>query len=154
MLYCTKCQAVTKDAAKRCPGCHSAKLRPAGERDMVLLQGADMYTAQQVAQRLMEQDIPCETKSAGHAYFSFDNQSLPTDQNLYVPFAHLSAAQELAAQVGQELEQERNQPQEDPGPASAKHIFIEVLSVAAFLALIALASLGADALTSWLKTLL
>lgn len=155
MQYCGKCRRVCGEGIEKCPGCRSRKLRPAGEGDEVFLCCADMYAAGRINGALIEAGIESRLESAGSAYFNFDSSSSPTDQNIYVPYADIDKAGEIAAAISKEVELERS-PEEDgegnrPG---AKRIACEVLSVAAFLALIMLAVYGADSFAAWLKGML
>lgn len=153
MQYCGKCRHVCEDGAGKCPGCRSTKLRPAGEGDMVFLCAADMYTAGKTNDALGAAGIECRMENKGHAYFNFDSESMPTDQNIYVPYESLERARDIAACAAKEVEMERA-PEEDGGGPGVKRIVGEVLSVVAFLVLVMLAVYGADGFAGWLKGLL
>lgn len=154
MQYCGKCRHVCEDGPGKCPNCRSSKLRPAGEGDMVFLCGADMYTAGKLNDALGAAGIECRMENMGHAYFNFDSASMPTDQNVYVPYESLERAREIAAEVAKEVEDERAPEDEESGGPSAKRIVGEILSVVAFLVLVMLAVYGADGIAGWLKGLL
>ena len=156
MLYCNKCRRVCEDACGKCPHCKSAKLRPVGGADQVFLCGSDLYAAGRLEEALTAAGIACQVEEAskGQGYFTFDSQSMPTDKNIYVPFDSLDAAKNIAAQVGQALEEERAQDQQEPEPPSAKRLIGEILSVVGFLVLVMLAVYGADGFANWLKNLL
>ena len=152
MLYCPKCRAVCDNAA-RCPNCRNTKLRPVDPEDMVLLHSADLYTAQQVWERLSQEGIACKMEdfSSGPASYFYDSQVMPTDKSLFVPYRQLEEARVLSAQVGREVEREMEPgPAEPPGP---KRIVGEILSVVLVLLLIMAAVFGADAAANWLKGL-
>lgn len=156
MQYCVKCRRAFEDGPAKCPGCKSRKLRPAGTGDRVLLCKADMYAAGKINEALRAAGIDCSLESAGSAYFNFDPEQSPTDQNVFVPYESLDQARELAAAAQREAE-EAQAPAEDEEAESvprAKRIVGEVLSVLAFLILIMLAVYGADALAGWLKGLM
>lgn len=154
MQYCGKCRHVCEDGPGKCPNCRSARLRPAGEGDMVFLCGADMYTAGKLNDALGAAGIECRLENVGHAYFSFDSASMPTDQSVYVPYERLEQARGIAAEVVREVEEERAPEEGESGGTGAKRIIGEVLSVVGFLVLIMLAVYGADGLANWLKGLM
>ncbi|WP_322171121.1 hypothetical protein [Acutalibacter caecimuris] len=156
MQYCEKCRRACPNELTRCPACRSQKLRPLDGQDMVFLCGCDMYTAQQLHTALEEAGIPSKMEDAGQSYFSFDSDSMPTDQKVYVPFEQLEQANDLAAQVSRQVESERSGKDgaQPASPPTAKRIVGEVLSIVAFLVLIMLAVYGADGFANWLKSLL
>lgn len=121
---------------------------------MVFLCAADMYTAGKMNDALNAAGIGCRLENEGRAYFNFDSASMPTDQNIYVPYECLGQARDIAAGAAKEVERERA-PEDsgDIGPG-AKRIVGEVLSVVAFLLLVMLAVYGADGFAGWLKGLL
>ena len=92
--------------------------------------------------------------SAGSAYFNFDSETSPTDQNIFVPYETLDRAEKTAARAVQEVEREREPEDAESGGPGMKRIVGEVLSVLAFLVLIMLAVYGADGLANWLKGLM
>ena len=154
MQYCVKCRRVFEDGPAKCPGCKSRRLRPAGAGDSVLLCRADMYAAGKINEALRAAGIDCALESAGSAYFSFDPEQSPTDQNVFVPYESLDRARDIAAAAQREAEEARA-PEDGEGESvpRVKRIVGEVLSVLAFLILIMLAVYGADALAGWLKGL-
>lgn len=154
MQYCTNCRRVVEDGPAKCPACRSRKLRPAGAGDMVLLCKADMYAAGKINEALRSAGIDCALESAGSAYFSFDSETLPTDQNLFVPYETLQRARELAAAAQQQVEEALSKDErEAESVPRGKRIAGEILSVLAFLILVMLAVYGSDALAGWLKGL-
>ncbi len=155
MQYCVKCRRVCEDGLPKCPGCRSRKLRPAGEGDQAFLCCADMYAAGRINEALIESGIQCSLESEGSAYYNFDSASMPTDQNIYVPYKELERAGGIASGILKEVELERS-PEGDGGDSrpGVKRIIGEVLSVAAFLLLIMLAVYGTDSFAAWLKELL
>lgn len=156
MLYCEKCRRVCPEGVSKCPACRGQRLRPVGEQDMVFLCQCGLYTAQLLHSALEEAGIPQKMEGAGRAYFSFDSESMPTDQRVYVPFAQLNPAKELAAQVGRQVEAEGGNQEDTPqaAPPSPRRIAAEVASVVGFLVLVMLAVYGADGFANWLKSLL
>lgn len=152
MLYCSKCRAICDNAA-RCPNCRNPKLRPVAPEDLVLLHSADLYTAQQVQERLALDGIRCQVEdfAKGGVSCFYDSQVMPTDKSLYVPYRQLEEARVISAQVGREVEHEMEQA--PPEPPGAKRIIGEILSVVVFLLLIMAAVFGADAAANWLKGL-
>lgn len=155
MQYCSKCRQVCEDSAKKCPRCKNAKLRPAGQEDQVLLCSTNLYAAGRIQEAVAGAGVDCKIEDAakGHSYYTFDPQALPTDQNVFVPFGRLTEAQEIAARVERELEEEAQAGQEAE-PPSAKRLVAEAVSVVAFLALVMLAVYGADGFANWLKGVL
>lgn len=154
MQYCGKCRRVCEDGAAKCPGCRSGRLRPAGEGDMVFLCRADMYAAGKMNEALREAGIDCRLENEGSAYFNFDSASMPTDQNIYVPYERLEQAEGIAAGTAREVEAERSPEGGESGRPGVKRLVCEALSVVAFLALVMLAVYGADGFAGWLKGLL
>ncbi len=154
MQYCVKCRHISEDGAGKCQNCRSRKLRPAGAGDMAFLCKADMYAAGKVHDALVEAGIEPELVSAGSAYFNFDSETSPTDQNIFVPYETLDRAEKTAARAVQEVEREREPEDAESGGPGMKRIVGEVLSVLAFLVLIMLAVYGADGLANWLKGLM
>ena len=154
MQYCVKCRHISEDGAGKCQNCRSRKLRPAGAGDMAFLCKADMYAAGKVHDALVEAGIEPELVSAGSAYFNFDSETSPTDQNIFVPYETLDRAEKTAARAVQEVEREREPEDAESGGPGMKRIAGEVLSVLAFLVLIMLAVYGADGLANWLKGLM
>lgn len=155
MLYCTKCRWLCEDSAKKCPNCKSVKLRPAAGEDLAFLLSSDLYAAGRLEEALNAAGIPCrvEDASAGHSYFTFDSEVMPTDKSLYVAYARYEEAKDIAVQVEQALEEERTQEQQEAEPPSAKRLIGEIVSVVGFLLLVMLAVYGADAVAGWLKGL-
>ncbi|ANU53238.1 CvpA family protein [Acutalibacter muris] len=153
MQYCMKCRHLSEDGPVKCPNCKSRKLRPAGEGDMVFLCKADMYAAGRINEALMGAGIQCRLENAGSAYFNFDSETSPTDQNIFVPYETVDRAEETAARAMREVESEREPEEGGDDRPGMKRIVGEVLSVLAFLVLIMLAVYGADGLANWLKGL-
>ena len=153
MQYCVKCRHISEDGAGKCQNCRSRKLRPAGAGDMAFLCKADMYAAGKVHDALVEAGIEPELVSAGSAYFNFDSETSPTDQNIFVPYETVDRAEETAARAMREVESEREPEEGGDDRPGMKRIVGEVLSVLAFLVLIMLAVYGADGLANWLKGL-
>ena len=154
MQYCVKCRHISEDGAGKCQNCRSRKLRPAGAGDMAFLCKADMYAAGKVHDALVEAGIEPELVSAGSAYFNFDSETSPTDQNIFVPYETVDRAEETAARAMREVESEREPEEGGDDRPGMKRIVGEVLSVLAFLVLIMLAVYGADGLANWLKGLM
>nr|WP_290462002.1 hypothetical protein [Acutalibacter muris] len=153
MQYCMKCRHLSEDGPVKCPNCKSRKLRPAGEGDRVFLCKADMYAAGRINEALMGTGIQCRLENAGSAYFNFDSETSPTDQNIFVPYETVDRAEETAARAMREVESEREPEEGGDDRPGMKRIVGEVLSVLAFLVLIMLAVYGADGLANWLKGL-
>lgn len=152
MQYCEKCRRLCEDGAAKCPGCRSGRLRPAGERDMAFLCRCGLYMAERLDQALTQAGIAHNVEDVGNgAYYTFDNESMPTDKQIYVPAGQMEEAQALTVQVNEEVTQEQGgQPEEAP-PPTLKRLVGEILSVVAFLVLIMLAVYGADSFAGWLK---
>lgn len=153
MQYCEKCRRVWEDTASRCAHCRNGKLRPAADRDEVLLQTADLYTAQRLEERLEEQGIPCRAAERTGAVPFYDSQAMPTDREIFVRYQDLAPAKAVSAALSQELAEEREQQSAEPEPPNARRIVGEIVSVTAFLLLVMLAVFGADAIANFLKNL-
>ncbi len=157
MLYCTKCRGLCEDTSAKCPHCkNSRSLRSAHEDDLVLLQRADAYTAQQISSALKEHGISCQLEKfgTGRVSYLYDSEVMPTDQNLYVRFGDLPTATGLSAFVQRQIEAQRKEgfePQEEM--SKGKRMLVQSLSVIAFMILVMLTVFGADAFAGWLKSL-
>lgn len=157
MQYCAKCRAICQDSDLRCPSCKSQKLRPAADGDMVLLHRADQYTAGKLQERFEAAGILCEAEpfGKGRVSYLYDGEVMPTDKNIYVRFSDLDAAREISAGIQAELEREQSaEDGEFEDMPRKKRIFVQSVSVIAFLLLVMAAVFGADALANWLKGLL
>lgn len=154
MLYCEKCRSLCLDTTPRCPGCRNAKLRPAGENDLVRLHRADQYTASLLAERFDAVGIlyKLEPYAKGLAAPLYDSEVMPTDKLVLVRNADLETATELSRVLGEELREQ--DPEQDLAQTPLRRrLVVQTLSVLAFLALVALVVLGADAFADWLKSL-
>lgn len=120
---------------------------------MVFLCKVDMYAAGRINEALMGTGIQCRLENAGSAYFNFDSETSPTDQNIFVPYETVDRAEETAARAMREVESEREPEEGGDDRPGMKRIVGEVLSVLAFLVLIMLSVYGADGLANWLKGL-
>lgn len=155
MRYCPKCRTLSPDGAGRCQNCRSAKLRPPAGEDLVLLQRADLYTAEKLAERLTAAGLAFERAPVGRLGFSevYDSEAMPTDQRFFVRWEDLPAAQEISCQTQEELDQDRPPAPAEESP-SGKRLAVLILSTLAFLAAVVLVVLGTDAFANWLQSLL
>ncbi len=157
MLYCAKCRSVCQDSLARCPSCRNTRLRAVADGDMVLLHRADQYTAQRLAEQFDGAGIlyQLEPFGKGRVSYLYDSEVMPTDQNIYVRYSDLPAAKEFSSRMKEELDRgQSNGEEEFEDMPPKKRILVQVLSVLAFLVLVALTVLGADALAGWLKGLI
>lgn len=159
MLYCESCRCLSPSGTARCQNCRRGKLRPVGEEDFVLLQRADEYAAGKIGEALEAAGIFWESGElpAGKRYSPYDSEILPTDRELFVPYAQLQLAEEVSAAAGEALRRERygeesEEEFEDMPPR--KRLVVQILSVLAFLLLVCACVFAADALSGWLKGLL
>lgn len=155
MLYCEKCRSISPDSSAKCQNCKSSKLRAVDGEDLVLLHRADQYTAQRLARQFDAAGIGYQSEpfGKGRVSYLYDSEIMPTDRNLYVRYSDLEAAKELSAQMKEAIEKEQESPEELEDMPPRKRILVQIFSVLAFLCLVALAVLGADALANWLKGL-
>lgn len=157
MLYCAKCRTVSQDAAVKCQGCKSAKLRAVNDSDMVLLHRADEYTAGRLCAQFDDLGIVYELApfAKNRSAYMYDSEIMPTDKNIFVRYCDLPAAKELSSQMKEQLLREQEgEAEEFEEMPRAKRLIVQSLSVIAFMLLVMLAVFGADAFAGWLKGLL
>lgn len=122
----------------------------------MLLQRADEFTADRLAERFEIAGIPCRSEPAATGLHTplFDGGVMPTDQIVLVRFGDLEAAEGLAAEVLDEIDRERQPEQEEfEDMPLKKRLIVQTLSIILFMALVAAAVFGADAFANWLKSL-
>ena len=159
MLYCAKCHGVCEDATAKCPNCKSSKLRPVTGDDFVLLHRVDQYTAQRleplfqehgVAYRLEPFDggphlLPLRQRRAPHpTAWSWPAGGTTPPPRAWPGRLAQDIERERAAESGEEVFEDM---------PLKKRVIVQILSVAAFLVLIALVVFGADAVANWVKGL-
>ena len=151
MLYCTKCQTVCADSTRTCPNCkRSRALRPIKDSDEVFFMKVSEAEAAELEEIFDVQAIHCriDPVQAGYSVSTFDPEFMPTDKNVFVEYGDLERANELMAK---EIE-DPAEPEEDTMP-KGKRLFLETVSIIAFLVLVMLAVFSADAVANWLKAL-
>lgn len=158
MLYCAKCHGVCEDATAKCPNCKSSKLRPVTGDDFVLLHRVDQYTAQRLEPLFQEHGVAyrLEPFDGGRISYLYDSDVLPTDRMVLARWGDYPTAQGLARQLAQDIERERAAESGEEvfeDMPLKKRVMVQILSVAAFLVLIALVVFGADAVANWVKGL-
>lgn len=155
MLVCSRCHSLCGDSAMRCPNCRSNKLREADGEDYVFLRRADLYTAQRLQEMFGKQGVACrlEEFGRGQAGYFYDSEVMPTDKSVLVRYADLPAARELSARLREEPEQGTDTEEFEDMPRK-KRLFVQALSIVAFLAIVMLTVFAADGVASWLKGLL
>ncbi len=154
MLVCNKCHSLCGDSAMRCPNCKSNKLREAAGEDYVFLRRADLYTAQRLQELFAEKGVACrlEEFGKGQAGYFYDCEVMPTDKSVLVRYRDLPAAKELSAQAqGEQAQEPGEEFQEMP---RKKRIFVQALSIIAFMVIVMLTVFAADGAANWLKGLL
>lgn len=158
MLYCAKCRSVCEDSTAKCPNCKSTKLTAAADSDMVRLHRADCYTAERLGDMFDGVGIfyQLEPFAKNQSRYLYDSEVMPTDKNIFVRFADLPAAKELSAKLKEDMEREQADDAEEEfeDMPRKKRLLVQSLSIIAFMVLVMLAVLGADALAGWLKGLL
>lgn len=159
MLVCPNCHGLCQSGSACCPNCKNRKLRPVTADDLVLLQRADEYAAHRLAERLEAAGISCRSEPAATGLRTplFDGGAMPTDKIVLVRYGDLEAAQQISREVLDELSKER-QPDEQPegefeDMPLKKRLVVQTVSIILFMALVAVAVLGADAVANWLKSL-
>ena len=118
----------------------------------------DQYTAQRLEPLFQEHGVAyrLEPFDGGRISYLYDSDVLPTDRMVLARWGDYPTAQGLARQLAQDIERER--AAESGGEVFEdmplkKRVIVQILSVAAFLVLIALVVFGADAAANWVKGL-
>jgi hypothetical protein len=150
MLYCTKCRNVCEDKLTVCPNCkRSRSLRPAKDDDMVLLQKASEFEADELSALFEEHGIrfSVEPYKLGVVTSPFDSGVMPTDKNIFVAYGDIDTAQEAIIRFDQDKPVEEV-PDDMP---RGKRIAIEVVSILAFLIIVSLVVFASDFAANGIK---
>lgn len=155
MLVCEKCHGLCESGTARCPNCKSHHLRPVQGDDLVLLHRADEYAAQKLKERFEAAGIACRAEPAATGLHTplYDGGAMPTDKILLVRYEDLEAAEQISAEVLEELARERQPQEEFEDMPLKKRLVVQTLSIILFMVLVMAAVFGADALANWLKGL-
>jgi hypothetical protein len=153
MQYCTKCKNLCEDKLTVCPNCRRARsLRQAKDGDMVYLQKATEFEAGELAALFEENGIKCEVLpySTGLISHLYDSEVMPTDKNVFVAYEDLERAGVLLERESAGSEEQQEETEDMP---PKKRIFIQIISVLAFLVLVSLVVFGADFVANGIKSL-
>ena len=97
MLYCPNCQVLCPE--DRCPSCGGKKLRRPEGGDPVLLMTAAEGKADLISSLLDENRIPHEIRACGLDTPTVYGR-MPSNRNLFVPYAALKRCEELLRDSG------------------------------------------------------
>lgn len=171
MMYCDRCQVLSKDG-KTCPLCGSRRLRPADEDDPVLLFTAGQEEAERIASAFDDEGIPhMERILGGGSYSSIIlGRSRCAQTHIFVPFSKIQSARDVMCGIGalkddgegtgqlsedltgEEQGKENNGKKQEsmsPGRRAALRIF----SIVLFLLLVCAVVFGADAIVGAFKSM-
>jgi RNA polymerase subunit RPABC4/transcription elongation factor Spt4 len=101
MLYCKKCQVLSKDG-RTCPLCGSDNLRPAAAEDAVLLYTAQQEEAERIAAAFDDAGIPHMERILEDGSYSAVvlGHSRCASMRIFVPFGEIAHAREVMLGIG------------------------------------------------------
>lgn len=152
MQYCFKCKNVVEDKIPVCPHCKRGKtLREVKYGDSVYFQKVTEFEASELEDEFIKNAITYEIMPFSMGYVSsiYDSEIMPTDKMIYVNYEDLERANKIFAGLYSEEEME----EELPEIPTKKRIFVQVVSVIAFLTTICLVVLATDFVANSLKNL-
>lgn len=156
MLYCTKCKNLCDDKLTSCPKCsRSRNLREARDGDMVLWDKFSEFEASEICDAFEKHGIRYSTEpyKVGTVTNPFDSRVMPEDKNLYVAYGDIEAAREvISRELPQEAEEEEIPEEEEM--SSKKRIAVQIISVIAFILIVAAVVFASDFVAEGLRDLL
>lgn len=101
MMYCPKCQVLSRDGAA-CPSCGNGKLREARPEDPVLLVTAGGGDCDRIAEAFGEEGIPFELRMSGvgEPPESLYGRSPGSEKNVFVPYGAVDRCREILDSLG------------------------------------------------------
>lgn len=156
MLYCEKCRSAFEDGNQKCPTCGKIKtVRPIADDDMVYLNSADEYTANLAAEEFDKTNIAYSLEKFGSERVSYiyDSEVMPTDKSIYVKASELPRAMGIISDIRMRVDAERESEEQFEDMPQKKRMWIQIISLILFLAVVAAVVLGADWIANSLKAL-
>lgn len=168
MKLCTKCKHLHNDEDAVCSNCNSPLESITDENTPVYLLSAEGFELERVKTALEDNSIPCDSvirdKQLKKQEFINKNSA---ESDILVPYAAYEKAYDICIGIGavkeenteildEEVEKKDDEPTLDEKfeeMSGVKRTTVRVLSAIAFLALVALAVYGTDAVTAFIKGL-
>lgn len=169
MKLCTKCKHLHNDEDTVCGNCNAVLESITGENTPVFLISAQGFEAERIKTALEDNLIPCESvvkdKELKKQEFVGNNTF---ESDILVPFAAYEKAYDICIGIGaikeedteifddkceQSSDEQQTLDEKFEEMSGVKRTTVRVLSAIAFLALVALAVYGTDAITAFIKGL-
>ena len=151
MQYCTKCRRLNEDKVTTCKNCkRSRALRPVKDDDPVFFMTCHAFEADEIDALFEEHGIShnVEQVQLGMTKSPYDVRTLEDDQNIYVNYSELESANEVL--LNYDNEKKADVP-EDTMPQN-KRIAVEIISIIAFMVLVALVVFASDFVANGIKS--
>ena len=162
MLYCEKCQVLSKNG-KTCPLCGGGELRAAAAEDPVMLFMARQEEAERIAAAFDDEGIPHMERTAGSGgYFpAFFGRSRTAGTRIFVPFGEVARARGVMLGIGalkdggeaDAAAGEISQGKAEKPTSRGKSAFIRVASALLFLLLVVAVVFASDSIVAGLKSI-
>ena len=143
MQYCKKCRHLTEDNRTSCSNCKRSRgIRPVQDNDLVYLMTCHKYEAEEIDALFEDNGIKhtLENFDLGIAQSPFDARTLKDDQNIFVEYGDINAANALLSKYEEEVKEE---PIPDTMPRR-KRLALDVIAILAFMLLVTLVVLASD----------
>ncbi len=143
MQYCKKCRHLTEDNRATCSNCKRSRgIRPVQDSDLIYLMTCHKYEAEEIDALLEDHGIKhtLEKIDLGIAQSPFDARTLKDDQNIYVEYGDINAANAVLSKYEEE---EKEQPIPDTMPHK-KRLLLDVVAILAFMIIVTLVVIASD----------